>query len=867
MILQALKAYYDRLAADPEIEISPIGFSRQKISFCVVLNDDGTLHEIIPVDDSDAKKPRPKLLIVPGGAKPSGSGINPCLLWDNTGYMLGFKPDDDKPERSLETFQAFRDRHLELQEAIDDPEFAAVCKFLTTWDPASAKEHQALAEITSGFGVFRIRRQTHYVHERESVRTWWESQQAIADENQIIGQCLLTGEIAPLARLHEPKIKGVSGAQSAGASIVSFNDSAYESFGRSQSYNAPVSEVAAFQYGTALNHLLRSEGGKRIQIGDATTVFWTESPSPAEELFGFIADPGSVSAEDETQKDVIRTLLQNIAQGKSSAELGMGDAETPFYVLGLSPNAARISIRFWYRNSLGDLVEAIRQHFEDIKVCRADFEIEFPPFWMLLRQTGRESKDIPPLLCGALVRSVLTKTAYPSSLLAAVVRRIQADRDVTAVRSGMIKGWLKRDPSSNTVPTVELDESNTESPYLLGRLFAVLESCQIQARPLKEKSRNENTIRESYFIAAIASPLHVFARLLHLNKHHLSAVRRRNDINEKRRDGLHRSLELKLITIIQQIRSFSHQHDLPDRAWFILGYHHQRHVQILGQSEKSKQQNEEGKTMVELRGPDESNECDVYHVGRLLAVCQQIQDLADPKVGRTYCDSYFGSASNDPRILLRVWKLARHRLRQIDDWRARRELEDLANRIVVRFEHSWPASSGVDDQASFQLGYFHQRACLPSQGSEVRYRSNDGRCSAKSLGEKRVADTLFELSVAYEYERKVVVPDESTETGQRPLRPDFSLDSADGKHTLFIEYCGLIGNDHYDRLWAKKAALYRKLPASIIADIEPGDDRPSVSLLRLAPTDVRDNARITNLIQNAITMALGEAKPHPDNPF
>ena len=185
MILQALRAYYDRLAADPDVEISPIGFSRQKISFCVVLSDDGTLHEIIAENDGDAKKPRPKLLIVPGGAKPSGSGINPCFLWDNTGYMLGFKPDDDKPERSRETFEAFRDRHLDLQSQIDDPEFAAVCQFLSNWDPAHATDHETLAEVTTGFGVFRIRGQKHYVHERDAVRNWWEAQQATADDDQV----------------------------------------------------------------------------------------------------------------------------------------------------------------------------------------------------------------------------------------------------------------------------------------------------------------------------------------------------------------------------------------------------------------------------------------------------------------------------------------------------------------------------------------------------------------------------------------------------------------------------------------------------------------------------------------------------------
>lgn len=566
MILQALRAYYDRLAADPNVEISPIGFSRQKVSFCVVLNADGTLHEIIPENDGDAKKPRPKLLIVPGGAKPSGSGINPCFLWDNTGYMLGFIPDDENPDRSRETFEAFRDRHLDLHGEIDDPEFAAVCQFLSNWDPVNASDNKTLAEITTGFGVFRIRGQKHYVHEREAVRSWWEAQQAIADDDQVTGQCLLTGELAPLARLHEPKIKGVSGAQSAGASIVSFNDSAYESFGHSQSYNAPVSEVAAFQYGTGLNHLLRSGGGKRIQIGDATTVFWTESPSPAEQLFGFIADPESAPAEDEAQKSTLRTLLQRIAGGERAEELELGNSATPFYVLGLSPNAARISIRFWYVSTLGDLIDSLRQHFEDLSIVRTDRDPEFPAAWQLLRQTARESKDIPPLLSGALMRSVLQGTPYPQMLFSAVLRRIRADRELRAVRAGILKAFLNRNSRAGLSPlakelSMSLDPERPEPAYQLGRLFAELEKTQEDALP-----GINDTIKDRYFSAASATPGSVFPILMRTVQHHLRKLEYSSKVFHEKR----------IQEIAGRLNGFPSHLNLKGQGLFALGYYHHR---------------------------------------------------------------------------------------------------------------------------------------------------------------------------------------------------------------------------------------------------------------------------------------------------
>jgi len=567
MILQALNQYYERLASDPEVDIAPFGYSRQQISFCIVINDDGTLHEIIEETNGDAAKPRPKSLIVLGGAKPSGSGLNPCFLWDNTGYMLGFKPDDEKPERTLEAFSAFQTKHLDLKTVVADPEFAAVCTFLESWKPETAGEHATLASISSGFGVFRVRGKTHYVHERPAVVEWWNGQLSRSDTNTSIdGQCLLTGQQSVLARLHEPKIKGVSGAQSAGASLVSFNDKAYESFGHEQGFNAPVSESAAFQYCTALNHLLRA-GGSRIQIGDATTVYWTESPSPMEEFFSFAADPARVSAEDESQKLKVEATLQRIVRGESVEDLELGDGDTPFYVLGLSPNAARLSIRFWYVSTLAEMVESLRQHFSDLAIVRSsDRDPEFPAMWRLLRETVRDSKDIPPLLSGAVMRAILTGSPYPQMLFTAVIRRIRADRVVNSVRAGMLKACLNRN-SRVGISTLKkdvfmsLDSDRPEASYQLGRLFAELEKTQEDALPGLNA-----TIKDRYFGAASATPGSVFPRIIRGSQHHLGKLEYRSKIHR----------EKQIQEICGMLDGFPSHLNLNDQGLFALGYYHQR---------------------------------------------------------------------------------------------------------------------------------------------------------------------------------------------------------------------------------------------------------------------------------------------------
>jgi CRISPR-associated protein Csd1 len=567
MILQALNGYYERLESDPDVDIAPFGYSRQKISFCVVLNDDGTLHEIAEETDGNTDKPRPKSLIVLGGAKPSGAGINPCFLWDNTGYMLGFKPDDDKPERTLQSFEAFRKMHLELKSVIVDPEFGAVCSFLQSWRPENAAESSTLAAVSSGFGVFRIRGTTHYVHQRPAVKDWWNSQ--LADDDAAInieGQCLLTGQKSILARLHEPKIKGVNGAQSSGAALVSFNDNAYESFGREQSFNAPVSKSAAFQYCTALNHLLRQGGGK-IQIGDATTVYWTESPSPMEEFFSFVADPAKVSAEDEAQKQKIQTSLQRIVQGESVEDLELGDGDTPFYVLGLSPNAARLSIRFWYVSTLTDMVIALRQHFNDLAIVRSsDRDPEFPAIWQLLRETVRDSKDIPPVLSGAVMRAILTDSPYPQMLFSAVLRRIRADRVINSIRAGMLKACLNRNSRTGVSPLIKdismsLDPDRPEPAYQLGRLFAELEKTQEDALP-----GINATIKDRYFGAASATPASVFPRIIRGSQHHLGKLEYRSKIHR----------EKQIQEICGRLNGFPSHLNLNDQGLFALGYYHQR---------------------------------------------------------------------------------------------------------------------------------------------------------------------------------------------------------------------------------------------------------------------------------------------------
>jgi CRISPR-associated protein Csd1 len=571
MILQALHSLHARLANDAHYGIAPTGHSIQKITFLVVLRPDGTLFEIQDAKQPENGKLRPRQLPVLGNGKPPGAGINPCFLWDNTGYMLGYKPEDPKPERSRECSEHFRKRHLEVEQVIDSEAFSAVCRFLESWSPEQATEHPQLEEFATGFGVFQILGQAAFVHQDPAVLAWWRQQTGGASDAPM-GQCLLTGELGPVSRL-QPKIKGVAGGKSE-ASLVAFNDSAYESYGKEQGGNAPVSEDASVQYAAALNALLDGpmQAKHRFTLGDATVAFWTDGPTVTEDfLVAFMQKGAEVDEEKEAQDGEqllrLQAFLSSLRKGSEASTTP--EEDIPFHILGLSSNAARISVRFFHQGTVADLLGNLRQHFQDIGTKpqpargKRKADPEFPPAWLLLAQTARESKEIPPLLAAPLLKAVITGTPYPQVLYAAVLRRIRADRTINYPRVCVLKGCLVRNPEgkqNNREIPMSLDITRPEPAYRLGRLFAALEKTQVDALP-----GINATIRDRFYSAASATPGAVFPRLLRTYQHHLS------NIDPRWKRGREKLVQ----EIVSSLTDFPANLGLADQGLFAIGYYHQ----------------------------------------------------------------------------------------------------------------------------------------------------------------------------------------------------------------------------------------------------------------------------------------------------
>ncbi len=586
MILTALDRYYDRLLAQPDADIAPIGYSYEKISYALVISRAGDLIDVMDLRDTSSKKARPSSISVPQ-PEIRTAGVKPFFLWDKSSYVLGLGDNQEstaakkekRRNRIREEHEAFKAYHREVLGSTNDDGLLALLAFLEKWSPEKRDQYpQLVDEVLASNLVFRLEGEQAFIHEREQAKTI--RMHLLEDDSTKPGICLVTGEAAPLSKLH-PKIKGVRDAQSMGASLVSFNLSAFTSYGKSQGENSPVSEKAAFAYTTVLNRLLSGDPSNRqkLQIGDATTVFWAEADTPAkaeaaESTLAAFLDPRT---DDGSETDKLRNVMESVSQGRSLRDLGDDlDDNTIIYVLGLAPNASRLSIRFWEVGTLALFADRLTHHFEDLNLEPRPWKPE-PGAWRLSLQTAPipkngkpKAEDVQPLLAGELMRSILTGRRYPRSLLTNIVMRLRADGHITDLRVALCKAVLSRDRRlgvkgiQEEVP-VSLDINNMNPGYRLGRLFSVLENIQISALGKKLNA----TIRDRYYGAASATPASIFPLLLRNSQHHLSRLR-------KDRPGQAVNLEKEIQDIVDGLPAqFPKNLKMEAQGQFAIGYYHQ----------------------------------------------------------------------------------------------------------------------------------------------------------------------------------------------------------------------------------------------------------------------------------------------------
>jgi CRISPR-associated protein Csd1 len=567
MILQALNRYYERAENLPRE-----GWVRRGVDYIVVLDEQGECVNLEAVGEQKNGKTVPRDMLVTAigkqAMKHTNSGKDANLLWDNASFVLGTgNKGDIKLGSFIDTLQGWLG-------SLNDVGVQAVRQFCINLrgNPEATKKLIERFQVKNGFEkrdpvlIFRLVTDMEGVHLRPAVRDVYETALAASQSGSVLrGNCLVTGEVdVPLAS-NESVIKGVWGGQSTGCNIVSFNARAFESYGKRErnSENAPIGLRASFAYTTALNHLLASK--QRIQVGDTSTVFWAEEPHTLEtamsDLFGEVPKDNP-----DRNTDAINALYASVASGKFS----VGGPDTRFHVLGLAPNAARISIRFWETATAVELARRIKQHFEDVAVVHAAYEPEYQSLFRLLTGLSLRNKaeNIPPRLGGEVMRAILEGLPYPATLLNLAVARCRAEQKPTYARAAVIKASLNRlirfRKTQEKEFTPMLDPTNTNPAYRLGRLFATLEKIQEEASP-----KLNATIRDRYYGAASSTPATVFPTLLRLSRHHLGKLSTGLAINREKLIG---EIMDGFDAAIFPPRTMS----LPDQARFALGYYQQR---------------------------------------------------------------------------------------------------------------------------------------------------------------------------------------------------------------------------------------------------------------------------------------------------
>ena len=567
MILQALNQYYEHKVALGDGGIASFGFSPEKIPVVFELDVDG---QIVQIKTTDRRETIPQ--IVPQAIKKT-SGIASNLLWENAEYALGVcldKSDTKTKDRHKEFIRKIK---LLPEPASSDKGIIALTRFLDNFVFNDIQDDSILDVLKKKPNVsFQLQGDSFLICHRPLVLEAIRNVSNSSSKNT--GLCLVSGTDQPIMRLHPP-IKGVWGAKSTGGNIVTVNNKisktgdnqgetpSFSSYKKQQGYNSPTGEYSSFAYTTALNHLLRKDSSQRIQVGDASTVFWAENNPAFESGFGMIfgSTPTQIKDNPDAYTREVQAVFNSVHQGRWYQG---SEGEGRFYVLGLSPNASRISIRFWQVATIAEISQRIKQHFDYLSMIDTPHEKSYLPLFSLLRSVAvrEEPKNIPPNLAGELMRSILTGRPYPQTMLSAAIRRCKAEQKVNYPRAAIIKACINSCQSKEELK-VALDIENTNPAYRLGRLFAVLEKIQEEASP-----GINATISDRYYGAASSNPVSVFPTLLKHKNHHLSkleSVGRKNNLD-------------KLIgEIMDKIDCpFPTNLNLQDQGCFAVGYYHQR---------------------------------------------------------------------------------------------------------------------------------------------------------------------------------------------------------------------------------------------------------------------------------------------------
>lgn len=576
-MLRALCEYYDCLRARPDSGLIKEGYSKIIVNYNLVLRADGSIRAILPYvrDIAVGKKIKTvgKEEIFP--FRNSISGIAAETIDHREKYLFGLEWDKNKEApattaNSVKAFEKCREVNLAFLQGIDSPLAQAYMSFMQNWRPEEQTQNPELLNLGKDYAAAKFvitleGEETVPLNRLPQVCAKWEQSLSSSDEGGVIGQDAISGEYLPLARTHD-KIAGIRGGQASGVNLVCFNNTAFESYGRTKSYNASISQKSMKKYTTALNFLVSSPMHRQT-IGDMTLLYWANTKDSEKPYLDFLSFSLFSPSSDEAKDEILDSVFRKLREGRTP-DMDFADLSTDFYILGVKPNVSRLAVKLFERSKFGKLMANVAKHCNDLSFSVNDRQLSV---WEIDRalQSPVTNESSDPALQAKLLLSIIRGLPYPQTLLNTVVRRCRTDRDnaekqfysVSSTRARIIKACLIRKKYITEVYNM-LQENSPDTAYNLGRLFAVLEKIQSDAL----KSVNAS-IKDKFFSSACATPYLVFPRLLKLAQAHLS----------KLGDGARIYSDKLIQSILSNINSaFPKALNMEEQGMFILGYYQQK---------------------------------------------------------------------------------------------------------------------------------------------------------------------------------------------------------------------------------------------------------------------------------------------------
>lgn len=453
-------------------------------------------------------------------------------------YDKGTLTPTDATNKAAKSHNCFCEWNEKFFENIDSPICKAYLNFIRTWEPEQETQNPHLLalgkEYSSSYYEFGLDGSPETkLHNDSKFKAAYEDYlaQLNADsdsDDTELSTCSILGEKLPQARIHD-KIKGIKGGMSSGCVLVGMKESAFESYGKKQSYNSNVSEKAMKMYTSAFNSLLADRSHYKT-FDDMTIVYFAMKKNDAEECNMFA---GMFSGfEDELNKTVvteadrnINTVMTQLKQGRT-ADMPY-DPNVEFYVAGFTPNSSRISQKFIFHDKFGRIFDNVLKHQQDISFTEGQHQVSIERIKRELISPKSSKEKVPSPLTAALFEAILKGTRYPDELLSTVITRVKTDSDednnhfikLNDTRAGLIKGCINRKQNKEEIK-MSLDLENKNQAYLCGRLFAVLEKIQQDA----SGGGLNRTIKDSYFASACSKPSTVFPKLYKLSQNHIKKL-------------------------------------------------------------------------------------------------------------------------------------------------------------------------------------------------------------------------------------------------------------------------------------------------------------------------------------------------------